>query len=149
MSAARNRYTALIGSPKTYGRAPGVAYEYSNLGYTLLGRVIQNAAGCNSASATLEYISAAIIQPLGMKDTAWTDDDLDKNRLATGCESRLCQHRLLSLSCHAFCSQPVDKEAHSAEQMSASTASGRLTALRSRSPVHSLHSAVFTQPSRT
>lgn len=79
-----DEYTALVGSPKTYGRAPGVAYEYSNLGYTLLGRLIQNAAGCDSASAMLEYISARIIQPLGMKDTAWTDDDLDKTRLATG-----------------------------------------------------------------
>jgi CubicO group peptidase (beta-lactamase class C family) len=79
-----DEYSALIGSPKTYGRASGVAYEYSNLGYTLLGRLIQNATGCGSASATLEYISARIIQPLGMKDTAWTDDNLDKTRLATG-----------------------------------------------------------------
>lgn len=83
-SMSDDAYSALIGSPKTYGRAPGVAYEYSNLGYTLLGKLIQNAAGCSGASAMLEYISMRIIQPLGMKDTAWTDDNLDKTRLATG-----------------------------------------------------------------
>jgi CubicO group peptidase (beta-lactamase class C family) len=79
-----DEYTALIGTPKTHGRPAGVAYEYSNLGYTLLGRVIQNATKSGSAIEMLDFISERIIKPLGMKDTAWTDDNLDKSRLTTG-----------------------------------------------------------------
>jgi len=79
-----DEYTALIGEPKTQARPAGVAYEYSNLGFTLLGRVIQNAAGCASAPAMLDYISERIMKPLGMTDTAWSDDHLDKARLAAG-----------------------------------------------------------------
>lgn len=40
-SLTDDEYSLLIGRPKTVGRPAGVAFEYSNLGFTLLGRVIQ------------------------------------------------------------------------------------------------------------
>eukprot|EP01048_Picozoa_sp_COSAG05_P017471 COSAG05_NODE_2387_length_3132_cov_1.598088_5_plen_297_part_00 len=77
-------YTALIAEGKTFGRSPGVAYEYSNLGFTLLGRVIGNATG----RPTLQFIQERLITPLGMKDTHWSNLELDAiaeaRRLALG-----------------------------------------------------------------
>jgi CubicO group peptidase (beta-lactamase class C family) len=76
-------YTKLIREPKTQGRAPGVAYEYSNFGFTLLGRVIQNASGRNFR----DFITDRIIAPLGLKDTVWSDKEVaeaDQCRIARG-----------------------------------------------------------------
>lgn len=42
-------------------------YQYSNLGYMLIGRVISNVAGVSA----LEYIAEEILRPLGMDDTGW------------------------------------------------------------------------------
>lgn len=77
-------FLALVGEPKSYARPSGVAYEYSNLGYAMLGRVIQNATGSPSAVAALEWVRRRIIEPLGMKDTAWSSAGLDRSRLAYG-----------------------------------------------------------------
>jgi len=45
----------------------GEDYQYSNLGYMLVGRVISNVAGVSA----LEYIAEEILRPLGMDDTGW------------------------------------------------------------------------------
>ena len=45
----------------------GEDYQYSNLGYMLVGRVISNVAGVSA----LEYIAEEILRPLGMNDTGW------------------------------------------------------------------------------
>ena len=36
---------ALIATGQLFARPPGLAFEYSNLGYALLGRVITNVSG--------------------------------------------------------------------------------------------------------
>ena len=73
-------FSALIATPKTHAWAVGVAFDYSNLGYTLLGRVIQNAAGKPFG----DVITERILAPLGMHDTTWTGRGADHARLATG-----------------------------------------------------------------
>lgn len=45
----------------------GEDYQYSNLGYMLVGRVISNVAGVSA----LEYIAEQILRPLGMNETGW------------------------------------------------------------------------------
>ncbi len=45
----------------------GEDYQYSNLGYMLVGRVLSNVAGVSA----LEYIAEKILRPLGMNDTGW------------------------------------------------------------------------------
>ncbi|BBO34796.1 serine hydrolase domain-containing protein [Lacipirellula parvula] len=45
----------------------GEEYQYSNLGYMLLGRVISNIAGVSA----LEYIERELLWPLGMEQTSW------------------------------------------------------------------------------
>lgn len=48
-------------------RAPGSRFEYSNFGYGLLGHVLGRAAG----SSYRELVSARILAPLGMEQTAF------------------------------------------------------------------------------
>lgn len=41
--------------------------SYSNLSYILLGRIIREISG----RSAMEYISAEILRPLGLRDTVW------------------------------------------------------------------------------
>lgn len=56
---------------------PGKVYAYSNVGYYLLGRVIEKASG----KAYLDYLNAAVLEPLGIDDVYISATDV-KKRLA-------------------------------------------------------------------
>ena len=58
----------------------GTAYEYSNLGYALLGRIITAVAGVPYQ----EYIRREILEPLGMKETVWDPRDVPAGKAALG-----------------------------------------------------------------
>jgi CubicO group peptidase (beta-lactamase class C family) len=60
--------------------APGIAYEYSNLGYALLGQVIWRVSG----QPYQQYITREILLPLGMKDTLWEYAEVPPAKLALG-----------------------------------------------------------------
>jgi CubicO group peptidase (beta-lactamase class C family) len=62
----------------TFSSSPGSQFEYSNWGYMLLGRIITNVAG----QPALTYISQQLVEPLGMKDTAWSASQLPADRIA-------------------------------------------------------------------
>jgi len=79
-SLSDDEYSVLMGEPKTFARTSGIAFDYSNIGFTLLGRVIQNATG----QPYRAVITERIIAPLGLRDTTWSDDGVDPARLATG-----------------------------------------------------------------
>ena len=55
---------------------PGTGFVYSNLGYSMLGRVVANVTGGSCQAA----ITARLLEPLGMRDTGWelraTDTDV-------------------------------------------------------------------------
>ena len=59
---------------------PGTTFEYSNLGYTLLGRIIEAASGISYQ----KYITENIFKPLGMKDTTYEFSDVPRSKLANG-----------------------------------------------------------------
>ena len=59
---------------------PGISYEYSNLGYTLLGRVIKAVSG----ESYQDYIAANIFKPLGMTSTVWEFAELPEGVMAHG-----------------------------------------------------------------
>lgn len=59
---------------------PRTAFEYSNTGYALLGRVIAAAAGVPFTAFVREQVCA----PLGMSSTGFDARDVDPGRLATG-----------------------------------------------------------------
>ncbi len=63
-----------------FSNSPGVAFEYSNLGFALLGRVVSHVAGVPYQ----RYITREILLPLGMKDTQWEFSEVPPDRLALG-----------------------------------------------------------------
>jgi len=63
-----------------FSNVPGVAYEYSNLGFALLGRIVQNVSGMPYA----QYVQERVLRPLGMTSTTMEAHDVPANRLAHG-----------------------------------------------------------------
>ncbi len=60
-------FTRLLAAGVPFSRVPGEAYEYSNLGYATLGRVITNVSGRPFES----QVAATIFRPLGMASTGY------------------------------------------------------------------------------
>lgn len=58
---------ALIAVGRLFARPPGLAFEYSNLGYALLGRVLTNVSG----EPYQTFIRRTILEPLGMARTTF------------------------------------------------------------------------------
>jgi CubicO group peptidase (beta-lactamase class C family) len=63
-----------------FSNVPGVAYEYSNLGFALLGRIVQNVSGLPYA----QYIRERVLQPLGMTSTTMEARDVPERRFTHG-----------------------------------------------------------------
>lgn len=57
----------LIATGMLFARASGIAYEYSNLGYALLGRVLTNVSG----EPYQDYMRRLLLAPLGMARTTF------------------------------------------------------------------------------
>ena len=66
------------GPPLTW--PPGTTFEYSNLGYGILGRVVTNAGG----QEYRDFVRDRILVPLGMSSTAYRAEDVEEARLAHG-----------------------------------------------------------------
>lgn len=64
----------------SFSNNPGVDYEYSNLGFNLLGLIIAKVSG----KSCQEYINQNILQPLGMKNTFWEYSIVPAGKLAHG-----------------------------------------------------------------
>jgi CubicO group peptidase (beta-lactamase class C family) len=60
--------------------APGTVFEYSNLGYAILGRIIEAVTGQDYATA----ISRHVLEPLRMTQTGFEASDFDPGSLARG-----------------------------------------------------------------
>ncbi len=63
-----------------FSNVPGVAYEYSNFGFAILGRIVQNVSGVPYA----RYIKQRVLLPLGMTSTTMEARDVPAARLAHG-----------------------------------------------------------------
>ncbi|MFT2708114.1 serine hydrolase domain-containing protein [Clavibacter zhangzhiyongii] len=62
----RRHLLAMATAPGVAKVAPDTAFNYSNVGYALLGLVVEAASGLSYA----EYLADRIIAPLGLRDTA-------------------------------------------------------------------------------
>ena len=71
---------ALIAEGTLFARPPGLAFEYSNLGYALLGRVLTNVTGKPYQS----FIRRTILQPLGMARTTFDAMEAARDDFAWG-----------------------------------------------------------------
>jgi CubicO group peptidase (beta-lactamase class C family) len=63
-----------------FSNPPGIAYEYSNYGFAILGRIVSRVSGMPYD----EYVSANILQPLGMTSTTLHPSKVPANRMAIG-----------------------------------------------------------------
>src|SRR5713226_1702016 len=63
-----------------FSNAPGVAYEYSNFGFAILGRIVANV----SKTKYGDYVAANILRPLRMTSTTLEPSEVAPLRLAHG-----------------------------------------------------------------
>jgi CubicO group peptidase (beta-lactamase class C family) len=63
-----------------FSTAPGTAYEYSNFGFAILGRVVANVSGVPYT----RYVTERILRPLGMTSTTLQVSAVPPGRLAHG-----------------------------------------------------------------
>lgn len=74
------QFSTFMRDSEPFARPPGTAYEYSNYGYALLGRIVTNASG----TAYQDYVTREILGPLGMKASTWEYSRIDPARRAVG-----------------------------------------------------------------
>ncbi|MBK8609359.1 MAG: beta-lactamase family protein [Chitinophagaceae bacterium] len=71
---------AFIGKQISFSNPPGIAFEYSNLGFALQGKIITKVSGMRYQ----DYIKKNILEPLGMKTTTYEYSDVAPDKLAHG-----------------------------------------------------------------
>jgi CubicO group peptidase (beta-lactamase class C family) len=71
---------ALLKKGISFSNDPGIAYEYSNLGFAMLGYIIKKVTGIPYS----DYIQKNIWKPLGMQQAAWEYTKVPANELALG-----------------------------------------------------------------
>ncbi|NLE36359.1 MAG: beta-lactamase family protein [Bacteroidales bacterium] len=80
LETTEEELSAMIRDGLTMSDVPGITYEYSNLGYTLLGRIIRAVTGISYQS----YIDSIVFRPLGMTCTVWEYGDLPEGVMTQG-----------------------------------------------------------------
>lgn len=70
----------VVGAGLSFSNAPDQAYEYSNLGYILLGKIVSEVSGMRFQ----DYITKQILLPLGMTSTRWEYAQAAPDKLALG-----------------------------------------------------------------
>lgn len=77
---SKDDLTGLVTQGTWFSNVPGIAYEYSNLGFALLGQIVEKVSG-----QTLEtYTKEKIFKPLGMTHTQWEYSKVPSSQLAKG-----------------------------------------------------------------
>lgn len=80
LNMSNKDFVSLLKNGLSFSNAAGVSYEYSNLGFALLGMVIDKV----SNMPYQEYIEKNIWQPLGMNDDSWEFSKIPSQKLAKG-----------------------------------------------------------------
>ncbi len=70
----------LIREGVSFSNVPGIEFEYSNLGFALLGQIVQVVSGQEFQDYTREHI----FEPLGMRSTVWEYEQARSERLVLG-----------------------------------------------------------------
>ena len=80
LSATDAQLSAMIRKGIPFSTAPGTAYEYSNFGFAILGRIVANVSGMPYP----RYLQQRILKPLGMTSTTLQAAEVPASRLAHG-----------------------------------------------------------------
>jgi CubicO group peptidase (beta-lactamase class C family) len=73
-------FDELLAAGVSFNWAPGTRFEYSNLGYAILGRVLTMASGVLYD----EFIRTWLLAPLGLSRTGFNADEFEPGNLAVG-----------------------------------------------------------------
>ncbi len=74
------RFTQFLEQGQSFAWMPGTEFEYSNLGYAILGRVITNVTG----QEYRDVVRSRLLEPMGMTSTGYEAGEFPTERLATG-----------------------------------------------------------------
>lgn len=80
LAISETRFNELLREGIAFSNSPGVAYEYSNYGYAILGRVVARVSGMGYR----EYVRKRILDPLGMRSTTLEPSEVPADQLALG-----------------------------------------------------------------
>lgn len=80
LSISEAQFDRLLEQGIAMSNAPGVAYEYSNYGFALLGRIVSVVSGKPYA----RYIEQHVLQPLGLRNTTLEPAAVPAAQLAQG-----------------------------------------------------------------
>ena len=73
-------FAGLLAAGPTFSWPPGTVFDYSNLGYGILGRVVTSAAGSEYG----DVVRDRLLRPIGMDATAYHAEDVAEASLAHG-----------------------------------------------------------------
>ena len=82
-----DQLSAMIRGGIPFSNAPGVAYEYSNYGFAILGRIVAVVADPGTKTPTAsytKYVTENVLKPLGMTSTTLEPASVPADRLAHG-----------------------------------------------------------------
>ncbi len=80
LAISESRFDELLREGIAFSNSPGVAYEYSNYGFALLGRVVSRVSGMKYK----DYVQQRILRPLGMRSTTLEPQAVPAAQLALG-----------------------------------------------------------------
>jgi CubicO group peptidase (beta-lactamase class C family) len=80
LAATEEEFSKMMRGGIPFSTAPGTAYEYSNYGFAILGRIVQNV----SKMPYRQYVATQILKPLGMTATTLEPTAVATDRLAHG-----------------------------------------------------------------
>ena len=73
-------FSSFLEGGQSFAFMPGTAFEYSNLGYAILGRVITDVTG----QEYRDVVRSRVLEPMGMTSTGFDAAEFPAERLATG-----------------------------------------------------------------
>ena len=73
-------FDALVAGGLSFTREPRTGFEYSNLGYALLGRIVTRVSGVDYP----EFVRRELLDPLEMRSTVFDSGEVDEDRRAQG-----------------------------------------------------------------
>jgi CubicO group peptidase (beta-lactamase class C family) len=80
LAVTEDEFSAMLRRGIPFSNPPGLAYEYSNYGFAILGRIVSNVA----QMPYRDYVAANILKPLGMSATTLEPRSVPADRLAPG-----------------------------------------------------------------
>ncbi len=80
LAVTDDEMAAMMRSGIPFSTAPGTAYEYSNYGFAILGRIVANVSGIPYS----RYVTERVLRPLGMNVTTLEARSVPAHRLAHG-----------------------------------------------------------------